>query len=182
MVLWGIAWPVGRWLATGLPTISIAVIRYAVVVPVFLLILWLREHSFNLPKNWIPTLVFLGILNTTLYQAFFFLIAIMASLIINEPLTRLKIAGLLSGLAGVGLIASLSPNLNVSNRILGISLVFGGALSYAIYTVFLRKFINQHPTTAEKIRPSSLALITWISLFGWFFLIPFSILEHPLDI
>ena len=199
MALWGVAWPVGRLLATGLPPISIAVIRYAIVVPVFLAILWLREHSFSFPREWIPTFIVLGILNTTLYQAFFLfgvtfaaasddslvigvgpvLIAIMASLIINEPLTRLKIAGLFSGLAGIGIIALLSPNLSVSNRLLGISLVFGGALSYAIYTVLLRRFINQHPTTVDRTRPSSLAMITWISLLGWFFLIPFSILEHP---
>jgi drug/metabolite transporter (DMT)-like permease len=199
MVLWGIAWPVGRLLVAGLPPISIAVIRYAIVVPVFLVLLWLREHSFNLPRHWIPTFIFLGVLNTALYQAFFLfgvryaaasddslvigvgpvLIAIMASLVISEPLTRLKIAGLLSGLAGVGIIALLSPNLNVPDRILGISLVLGGALSYAMYTVFLRKFINQHPTTTERTRPSSLALITWISLFGWIFLIPLSLLEQP---
>ena len=199
MALWGIAWPVGRLLATGLPPISIAVVRYAIVIPVFLVILRIREHSFNFPREWIPTFVVLGILNTALYQAFFLfgvryaaasddslvigvapvLTAVMASFIVNEPLTKRKVAGLLSGLAGIGIIALLTPNQNVSNRYLGITLVVGGALSYAIYTVLLRRFITSHPTTVEHVRPSSLALITWISLFGWIFLIPFSLLEQP---
>lgn len=200
MALWGIAWPVGGLLANGLPPISIAAIRYAIVIPVFLAILWSREHSFTFPRGWVPTFVILGILNTTLYQAFFLFgvkyaaasddslvigvgpvfIAVMASLIINEPLTKRKVAGLLSGLAGIGLIAFLTPNTNnVPNRFLGISLVVGGALVYAVYTVLLRRFINQHPTTTEQVRPSSLAMITWISMFGWFFLIPFSLLEQP---
>ena len=199
MILWGIAWPVGRLLVTGLPPFSIATIRYAIVIPVFLVLLWGREGSFRLPRNWIPTFVLLGILNATLYQAFFLfgvkyaaasddslvigvgpvLIAVLASLVLSEPLTKLKIAGLLSGLAGIAIIGSLSPNIAVTNRILGVALVFGGALAYSIYTVLLRRFINQNPTMANRTRPSSLAMITWISLFGWLFLIPFSLLESP---
>lgn len=206
MILWGIAWPVGRLLAGGstpatqLPPVSIAAIRYAIVVPVFLLILWLREHSVRIYREWIGTFVVLGILNTTLYQLFFLfgvkyaaasddslvigvgpvLVAVLASFIIKEPLTRLKIAGLLSGLAGIGIIASLSPNLNVSNRLLGIGLVFGGATVYAFYTVLLRRFIKAKPAeTISEHKPSSLAIITWISIFGWLFLLPLSILEMP---
>ena len=200
MILWGIAWPVGRLLATGLPPVSIATIRYAIVVPVFLLILWLREHSVKISRSWIGTFIVLGLLNTTLYQVFFLfgvryaaasddslvigvgpvLAAILASLIVREPLTRLKIAGLLSGLSGNAIIASLSPNVDVSNRLLGVSLVLGGAAAYALYTVLLRRFINRNLTVLPYgQRPSSLAMITWISLFGWIFLIPFSIVEAP---
>src|SRR3989449_10632719 len=71
MFIWGLAWPVGRLLATNLPPVSIAAIRYAVVVPVLLAILWFREGSFKINRSWIPTLVVMGILNTTLYQIFF---------------------------------------------------------------------------------------------------------------
>ncbi len=200
MTLWGIAWPVGRLLAVGLPPVSIAAVRYAIVVPVFLLILRLREHSVRISKSWVPTFVLLGILSTTLYQLFFIfgvkfaaasddslvigvspiLVAILASYVIKEPLTRMKIVGLLLGLTGIGLIADLSPNINVSNRTLGVSLVFGGAAVYALYTVLLRRFVNSNTSIRPgEPRPSSLATITWISLFGWLFLIPFSLLESP---
>ena len=69
MILWGIAWPVGRLLATGLPPVSIATIRYAIVVPVFLVILRLRERSVRISRSWIGTFIVLGLLNTTLYQS-----------------------------------------------------------------------------------------------------------------
>ena len=200
MILWGIAWPIGRLLATGLPPVSVAVIRYTIVVPVFFLILWIREGSTKISKEWVSTFIGLGILNTSLYQLFFLfgvryaaasddslvigvgpvLVAVLASVIIKEPLTRLKIVGLLCGITGVGLIALLSPNVDVPNRLLGVSLVFGGAGVYALYTVLLRRFINRNSERlSQRLKPSSLAIITWISLFGWLFLIPLSILETP---
>ena len=200
MVLWGIAWPVGRLLAEGLPPFSIAAIRYSIVVPVFFLLLQIREHSVRIPRAWVKDFLAMGILNTLLYQAFFLfgvkyaaasddslvigvgpvLIAILAAAILREPLTRLKVLGLVSGLSGVGIISLLSPNVAVSNRGLGISLVFGGAIVYALYTILLRRFINKDFwKTMIGVRPSSLAIISWVSLFGWLLLIPFSLIEAP---
>ncbi len=191
MFIWGLAWPVGRLLATNLPPVSIAAIRYAIVVPVLFAILWFRA--------WIPTLVVMGILNTTLYQIFFLygvkyaaasddslvigigpvLIAIMASFILKERLTWTKILGFASGLAGIITISILSPNTQVLNRPLGVTLVFGGAAAYALYTVLLRRFLSKNRADNNGPQQSSLSILTWISLFGWFFLIPFSLLESP---
>src|SRR5213594_4665936 len=158
-LLWGIAWPVGRLLAVGLPPISIAAIRYAIVVPVFFLLLQIREHSVKIPRAWIKEFLAMGILNTSLYQAFFLfgvryaaasddslvigvgpvLIAILAAFALKEALTKWKVIGLVTGLAGVATISLLSPNVKVINRPLGIALVFGGAVSYAFYTIILRR-------------------------------------------
>ena len=200
MVLWGFAWPIGRLLAMGLPPISIAAIRYAIVVPTFFLILQLTEHSVGIPRAWLPTFLVMGLLNTTLYQAFFLfgvkfaaasddslvigigpvLIAILASFALKESLTTRKIFGLILGLFGVATISLLSPNVDVPNRPLGIALVFGGATAYAFYTIILRRFINTaHTDPSPARRPSSLRIIAWISLLGWLFLIPFSIIENP---
>ncbi|OLD02566.1 MAG: hypothetical protein AUJ07_08390 [Crenarchaeota archaeon 13_1_40CM_3_53_5] len=199
-LLWGIAWPVGRLLAAGLPPISIAAIRYAIVVPVFFLLLQIREHSVKIPRAWIKEFLAMGILNTSLYQAFFLfgvryaaasddslvigvgpvLIAVLAAAVLGEPLRRLKILGLVSGLSGVGIISLLSPNVHVLNRGLGLSLVFGGAIVYALYTILLRRFINKDfSKTMAGARPSSLAIISWVSLFGWLFLIPAALIETP---
>jgi len=199
MFVWGLAWPVGRLLATNLPPVSIAAIRYAIVVPVLFAILWLREGSFKINRSWIPTLVVMGILNTTLYQIFFLygvkyaaasddslvigigpvLIAIMASFILKERLTWTKILGFASGLAGIITISVLSPNTQVLNRPLGVTLVFGGATAYALYTVILRRFFSKNRADNHGPQQSSLSILAWISLFGWFFLIPFSLLEAP---
>jgi drug/metabolite transporter (DMT)-like permease len=199
MFVWGLAWPVGRLLATSLPPVSIAAIRYAVVVPVLFAILWWREGSFRIDRSWIPTLLVMGILNTTLYQIFFLygvkyaaasddslvigigpvLIAVMASFVLKERLTGTKILGFASGLAGIITVSILSPNTQVLNRPLGVTLVFGGATAYALYTVILRRFIASNRIDNHGPRQSSLSILSWISLFGWFFLIPFSLLETP---
>src|SRR5690242_17501371 len=199
MFLWGLAWPIGRLLATNLPPISIAVLRYAIVVPLLFTILWLKGTKLTIRRQWIISLVAMGLLSTTLYQAFFLfgvkyaaasddslvigvgpvLIAVMASFVLNEPLTETKVLGLLSGLAGIGVISLLSPNTNVPNRLLGVILVFGGATAYAMYTVLLRRFVATNRANHSEMAPSSLSILAWISLFGWVFLIPISLLEAP---
>src|SRR5256712_3067582 len=199
MFLWGLAWPVGRLLATNLPPVSIAVLRYAIVVPVLFGILKVKRQPLRLERKCILNLVVMGLFSTTLYQIFFLygvryaaasddslvigigpvLIAIMASFVLNERLTKTKGLGFISGLAGIGVISLLSPNNDVLNRPLGIGLVFGGAIAYAIYTVTLRRFVASNSADNPVSAPSSLASLAWISLFGWRFLIPLSLLEPP---
>jgi len=199
MFLWGLAWPVGRLLATSLPPVSIAAIRYAIVVPVLFSILRIRHQSLKIDRKWALNLALMGLLSTTLYQIFFLfgvkyaaasddslvigigpvLIAIMASFVLNEHLTRTKALGFVSGLTGIGVISILSPNTGVPNRFLGISLVFGGAIVYALYTVLLRRFVSTAKADLSRHSPSSLSILAWVSLFGWLFLIPFSLLESP---
>src|SRR6266568_8587882 len=199
MFLWGLAWPVGRLLATNLPPVSIAVLRYAIVVPVLFGILKVKRQPLRLERKCILNLVFMGIFSTTLYQVFFLygvryaaasddslvigigpvLVAIMASFVLNERLTKITGLGFISGLAGIGVISLLSPNTDVPNRLLGISLVFGGAVSYAIYTVTLRRFVGANRADSTSPTLSSLAILAWISLFGWIFLIPLSVSEMP---
>src|SRR5256885_10375640 len=199
MFLWGLAWPVGRLLATNLPPVSIAVLRYAIVVPVLFGILRVKGQPLGLERKWIVNLVVMGLFSTTLYQIFFLygvryaaasddslvigigpvLIAIMASFVLKERLTWTTILGFASGLAGIITISILSPNAQVLNRPLGVTLVFGGATAYALYTVLLRRFLSNNRADNNRPQQSSLSILTWISLFGWFFLIPFSIFEAP---
>jgi len=199
MLLWGLAWPVGRLLAVNLPPVSIAVLRYAIVVPVLFGILRVKRQPIRLERKWMVNLVVMGLFSTTLYQIFFLygvryaaasddslvigigpvLVAIMASFVLNERLTKTKNLGFISGLAGIGVISVLSPNTDVLNRPLGISLVFGGAIAYAMYTITLRRFVAANRSDNTSPTLSSLAILAWISLFGWIFLIPLSLLEAP---
>src|SRR3989442_12307587 len=68
MFLWGLAWPVGRLLATNLPPVSIAVLRYAVVVPVLFGILRAKRQPLKLERKWVSNLIIMGLFSTTLYQ------------------------------------------------------------------------------------------------------------------
>ncbi len=200
MFIWGVAWPVGKFLVTGLPPISVAMIRYLIVVLALFLVMQWREGSVRIPRAWIGTFIFLGLLSVTVYQAFFLfgvkyaassddslviglsplMVAVLASFVVKEKLTWQKVAGLILGLAGVALIWELSPNTNVPNRALGMGLIVGGVVVYAMYTVYLRKFITTHNSASHSEKPPSpLAIITWVSFLGWLFLIPFSLLEAP---
>src|SRR5438094_2307472 len=186
MFLWGLAWPVGRLLATNLPPVSIAVLRYAIVVPVLFGILRLKRQPLRIERKWIANLVVMGLFSTALYQIFFFygvryaaasddslvigigpvLIAITTSFLLKERLTKTKGLGFISGLAGIGVISLLSPNNDVLNRPLGISLVFGGAIAYAIYTVTLRVPVAASSADNSVPAPSSLATLAWTHLLA----------------
>jgi drug/metabolite transporter (DMT)-like permease len=199
MVLWGVAWPVGRLLVQELPPFSISAVRYALVVPAFFLILRLREHRVSIPRSWMPTFVFLGLVSTTFYQILFLLgvqfaaasdssmvigihpvlVAVLAAFLVGERLTWPKITGLACGLVGILIIAVLSPNTQVLNRPLGVVLVVAAAASYALYTVYLRKFITRRRAEPSGQRPSTLAIITWVTFFGWLFFLPPILLESP---
>src|SRR3989441_8336796 len=61
MFRWGLAWPVGRLLATNLPPVSIAVLRYAIVVPVLFGILKVKGQSLRIERKWIVNLVVMGV-------------------------------------------------------------------------------------------------------------------------
>src|SRR5213593_3085456 len=136
MFLWGLAWPVGRLLATDLPPVSVAALRYAIVVPVLFRILKIKGQPIRLERKWIANLVIMGLFSTTLYQIFFLygvryaaasddslvigigpvLVAIMASFVLRERLTKTKGLGFVAGLAGIGVISLLSPNNDVLHR------------------------------------------------------------------
>src|SRR5260370_14152890 len=71
MFLWGLALPVGRLLATSLPPVSVAVLRYAIVMPVLFGILRVRRQPLRLERKWILNLLVIGLFSPTLYQMFF---------------------------------------------------------------------------------------------------------------
>src|SRR2546428_12403538 len=56
MFLWGLAWLVGRLLAVNLPPVSIAVLRYAIVVPVLFGILRIKRQPIRLERKWMVNL------------------------------------------------------------------------------------------------------------------------------
>src|SRR5438552_16931746 len=60
MFLWGLAWPVGRLLATDLPFVSIPALPYAIVFPVLFGILKLKGPPIGLERKCISNLVIMS--------------------------------------------------------------------------------------------------------------------------
>ncbi len=208
MVIWGGTWPLGRWLVSEevggltIPPLMIAAIRYFLAVICFFLILKYQEGNLNwrfAKENW-KILTFMGLTSVTIYQAGYligeiFTAASDASIMVTtnaiwviilsskflkkEFFTWKKVAGTLLAFMAVIIIVGFSPNVDVSNRILGDILILAAAFAYAVYTVTSRYFLNKIQNNHKSYQPSSLWIITWVSFFGFLATTPIALLVSP---
>ena len=203
MVIWGSTWPLGRLLVTDasdFPQLMIAAIRYYIVVPVFLLILRMKEGSFQIQflRENLVLLLIMGTISVTIYQAGYLFgesytsasdaslivatspiwVLLITTILFRYQLDWKKIAGVLLGFTGVLIIVGFSPNVNVENRMLGNAWILVAAVSYATYTVLLKEIRNKYSTNAEN-KASPLAVVTWVSVLGALTLLPVSFYLNP---
>ncbi|GAI04941.1 unnamed protein product [marine sediment metagenome] len=184
MVIWGGTWPLGRWLVSEevggltIPPLMIAAIRYFLAVICFFLILKYQEGTLNwrfAKENW-KILTFMGLTSVTIYQAGYligviFTAASDASIMVatnaiwviilsskflkTEFFTWKKVAGTLLAFMAVIIVVGFSPNVDVSNRILGDILILAAAFAYAVYTVTSRYFLNKIQNNLKSYQPSA---------------------------
>ncbi len=208
MVIWGGTWPLGRWLVSEevggltIPPLMIAAIRYFLAIICFFLILKYQEGTLNwrfAKENW-KILTFMGLTSVTIYQAGYligeiFTAASDASIMVatnaiwviilsskflkTEFFTWKKVAGTLLAFMAVIIVVGFSPNVDVSNRILGDILILVAAFAYAVYTVTSRYFLNKIQNNLKSYQPSSLWIITWVSFFGFLATTPIALLVSP---
>ncbi len=208
MVIWGGTWPIGRWLVSEevggetIPPFMIAVIRYFLAVICFFLILKYKEGTLNwqfTKENW-KILTVMGLLSVTIYQAGYLIgeiftaasdasimvatnaiwVVILSSIFLkSEFFTWKKAIGTLLAFIAVIIVVGFSPNVNVSNRILGDILVLLAAFAYGSYTVISRSFLNQTKSKPESYQPSSIWIMTWVSFFGFLITIPIALIISP---
>ena len=207
-IIWGGTWPLGRWLVSEevggatIPPFMIAVIRYFLAVICFFLILRIKEGTLNwqfAKKNW-KILALMGLLSVTIYQAGYLIgelltsasdasimvatnavwvVIISSSFLKTERFAWRKMLGSLLAFSAVIIVALLSPNEDVPNRILGDIMILLAALAYATYTVISRFFINKTRDDAESFKPSSIWIMTWVSLFGFLIITPIALIISP---
>ena len=207
-IIWGFTWPLGRWLVSEevggatIPPFMIAVIRYFLAVICFFLILRFKEGTLNwqfAKKNW-KILALMGLLSVTVYQAGYLIgelltsasdasimvatnavwvIIISSAFLKTERFAWRKMVGSLLAFTAVVIVVGFSPNLNVENRILGDIMILLGAFAYATYTVISRFFLNKTRENAESYQPSSIWIMTWVSLFGFLITTPIALIISP---
>ena len=208
MVIWGGTWPLGRWLVSEevggktIPPLMIAVIRYFLAIICFFLILKFKEGTLNwkfAKDNW-RILTLMGLLSVTIYQAGYLLgeiftaasdasimvatnaiwVVILSSKFLKtEFFNWKKVTGTLLAFMAVIIVVGFSPNVDVSNRILGDILILVAAFAYAVYTVTSRYFLNKTRENLKSFQPSSLWIITWVSFFGFLATTPIALLVSP---
>jgi len=207
-IIWGGTWPIGRWLVSEevggatIPPFMIAFIRYFLAVISFFIILRLKEGTLNwnfVKKNW-KILTIMGSLSVTIYQAGYLIgeiftaasdasimvatnaiwVVILSSIFLKaEAFTWKKILGTLLAFMAVVIVVGFSPNIDVSDRILGDIMILLAALAYATYTVISRFFINKTRDDAEAFQPSSIWIMTWVSFFGFLITTPIALIISP---
>ena len=196
---WGLAWPVGRILATDLLNypFSVMFLRYVFAVPVLFGWLWFKEGNVIPLKRDYSYLLLLAFTSVFLYQVGYMYgmqktaasdasliigfnpvsVSILSVFILSHNLTRNGILGIFLSFIGVLLIFLASPNLDIDfyDRLVGNAYIMFGAFAYAIYVVSMRRYVLliQHKPL------SSLATISWASLVGCILFVPFVILEAP---
>ena len=198
---WGLAWPVGRILATDLLNypFSIMFLRYIFAIPVLFGWLWFKEGIVIPLKRDYIYLLTLAFTSVFLYQIGYMYgmqrtaasdasliigfnpvsVSILSVFILSHNLTRNGVLGIFLSFIGVLLIFLVSPNLDIDfyDRLVGNAYIMLGAFAYAIYVVFMRRYV-----LLTDFRPlSSLATISWTSLVGCILFVPFVILEAPWD-
>ncbi len=208
MVIWGGTWPLGRWLVSEevggatIPPFMIAVIRYFLAVVCFFLILKFKEGTLNwqfAKKHW-KILTLMGLLSVTIYQAGYLIgeiftsasdasimvatnavwVVILSSTFLKtERFAWKKMIGSLLAFIAVIIVVGFSPNVNVANRILGDIMILMAALGYAMYTVITRFFLNKTRESTEEYQPSSIWIMTWVSLFGFLITTPIALIISP---
>jgi len=103
-------------------------------------------------------------------------IALLSWLVLKEKISRLQILGIFIAFSGSVIIAT---NGSVENgvydklRLFGDLLVVLSSFVWAIFSIHLKKLLKHYPPTT---------IMTYSTIFGTIFLIPFSIMEFPVDI
>jgi len=198
-VLWGVAWPVGRLLATDLLELPFTVmfLRYSFAVPILFVWMWIKEGNVVPRVEDRKALVIMAFTSVFLYQIGYMFgmqktaasdaslvigfnpifVAILSVFALSHKLTTKSMSGIFLSFTGILLIFIASPNVIIplDERLIGNSLIMFGAFAYAIYVVVMRQYV------LNDGQLSSLSLIAWVSLIGWFFFIPFVLEESPWD-
>ena len=207
-IIWGGTWPLGRWLVSEevggatIPPFMIAVIRYFLAVICFFLILRIKEKTLNwqfAKNNW-KILAIMGLLSVTIYQAGYLIgelftsasdasimvatnavwvIILSSTFLKTERFAWRKMVGSLLAFMAVVIVVGFSPNVNVENRILGDIMILIAALGYATYTVISRYFLNKTREKTDCYQPSSIWIMTWVSLFGFLITTPIALIISP---
>ncbi|RZD38076.1 MAG: hypothetical protein CXT75_02070 [Methanobacteriota archaeon] len=198
-VLWGLAWPVGRLLATDLLEFPFTVmfLRYSFAVPILFAWMWVKEGNVIPKVTDYRVLFIMAFTSVFLYQIGYMygmqktaasdaslvigfnpiFVAILSVFALSHKLTTKSLSGMALSFTGILLVFLASPNIDIplKERLIGNSLIMFGAFAYAIYIIVMRIYVLE----SKENQLSSLSLIAWVSLVGWILFIPFTIWESP---
>ncbi|MBD2870525.1 DMT family transporter [Paenibacillus arenilitoris] len=158
VIVWGVNWPLSKFALTYMPPVLFSGTRTLLGGFLLLAIAIPRYRKLRLGQTW-PIYLISALVNVILYyglqtiglnflpsglfSAIVFLqpvlVGIFSWLWLGESMNGLKIAGLLLGFAGVGVISSGAGGLSGHISVEGVLLALSSALSWALGTVYVKR-------------------------------------------
>ena len=196
--IWGFGWPAGRVVATELPPIGSAWVRYVMVVIMFLAYLkWSNQWILPSKTQW-KHVAWIGLFSTFVYQSMFMygmrytaagdaslmitfnplFTAFLAVLFLGERMSWRLFGGLVLAFAGVAVLFLASPNTDIPEmeRWIGNAFIAGAAFAWAASTIIMKRVMTDIPEDA-KAPLSPLHLTVWSSVIGLLILTPWAGIE-----
>ena len=196
--IWGFGWPAGRVVATELPPIGSAWVRYVMVVIMFLAYLkWSNQWILPSRTQW-KHVAWIGLFSTFVYQSMFMygmrytaagdaslmitfnplFTAFLAVLFLGERMSWRLFGGLVLAFTGVAVLFLASPNTDIPEmeRWIGNAFIAGAAFAWAASTIIMKRVMTDIPEDAEAPL-SPLHLTVWSSVIGLLILTPWAGIE-----
>jgi drug/metabolite transporter (DMT)-like permease len=166
-----------------MPPLAVNVIRVGVALSLFWVLFLLNPTGASIKRKDIPLFFICALTGVAINQILFIkgtaltssihtsllslstpiAITIIAVWLLKESITLNKIAGLILGISGAGILILLKGNFDKESNSFGDVLIILNAISYAFYLVLVKPLM-------ETYKP--LHVIRWIFLFGALFIIP----------
>ena len=190
-LIWGGSFVAAKIALETLSPLLLATVRFVIASILFtpLILRDMRRERIDVGRD-LPKLLLLGLLGITLYFWLQYtgvkyagagisalivvgfipvMTGIVSSIILKEPFTKVRLAGVLLGFSGVALIVMQRVHLEVKGALflLGAGSLLMNAVCWAIYSTLSREFLLN-----ERLSPSSLT--AYVTILGTLALIPLS--------
>jgi drug/metabolite transporter (DMT)-like permease len=187
-LIWGCNWPVLKMGVSELAPLTFRSLTLPLAALGLLAVARLAGDAVRVPRAWWPKLAALAALNIAVWNGFVLFgvqqmpagrSAILAytmpvwataigALVLHEPLSRRKLAGLALGIAGMALLLGEEVRV-IRHAPFGAAMILTAAIGWACGTVLLRKW---------KLPVAQNTLSGWMMLLGW---LPLGLLAPILD-
>jgi drug/metabolite transporter (DMT)-like permease len=187
-LIWGCNWPVLKMGVNELAPLTFRSLTLPLAAIGMLVVARLAGDGIRVPRALWPKLVALAALNIAVWNGFVLFglqqmpagrsvilaytmpvwATAIGTFVLREPLSRRKVAGLLLGVAGMGVLLGEEARV-IRHAPFGVVMILVAAVGWAFGTVFLRKW---------KLPLPQNTLSGWMMLVGW---VPLGILAPMLD-
>lgn len=185
--LYAASFPIAKIVMEEIPTTVLVVMRVIGAILLF----WTSSLFFKdkVDKKDLPRLFLLGVCGVAINQSFFLkglhltspidaaimmittpiLVLVIASLIIKERITMLKLSGIIIGFSGAAyLVIQNMSGVHKDSSFLGDLFIFINAVSWGTFLVLVKPLMKKY---------HSITILKWTFLFGFPLVLPFSIPE-----